>query len=112
VSDLANPVLLGSLTAPTDVLDVAVSAPSRIPLPVRLAWRQSTYRIRRTGSWTSTKPRPTGIPDPDVNGVPLPDDIVLIGVDDTGESMSPIAYEDLASELLEQNRYRVTIGLG
>lgn len=51
------------------------------------------------------------IPDPDVNGVPLPDDTVLIGVDDTGEPMWPITYEDLASELLEQNRYRATIGL-
>jgi len=51
------------------------------------------------------------LPDPDVNGAPFPDDVVLIGVDDAGEPMWPIVYEDLASELLDQNRYRATIGL-
>ena len=51
------------------------------------------------------------IPDPVANGWPSPDDIVLIGADDTGEPMRPIAYKDLAAELNDQNHYRWSLGL-
>jgi hypothetical protein len=49
------------------------------------------------------------VPDPDVNGTPLPTDVVHISTD--GYMVDEILYRELAEALKEQNAYRKTLGL-
>jgi hypothetical protein len=51
------------------------------------------------------------LPDPDVNGVPNPSDMVLVGTGAYRDPLVAMDYSDLADELEAQNDYRATLGL-